>query len=530
MPDILLIPNLETSLTKDLHLLLPEFLLATLAFVVFAVDLVLPPARKNLLGWLSVAGLVGLLALALSTLWGEDTILYGGLVHVDAYALFFKSFFFVLGIIVILISMEYVQKRLSHPGEYFGIVLFSVLAMNVMAASAELLSAYIALELMSFSFYILVSFARDNPKSNEAGLKYILIGAFSSAILLFGISMLYSTIGVTHFADISAAIADTSDVSPALWVGLALILVGLGFKMAAVPFHMWAPDVYEGAPTPVTAYLAVGSKAAAFALVLRLFAEAFLPATDQWQIIVAVLAAVTMTVGNLVALAQSNIKRLLAYSSIGQVGYLLVGIAALSSLASNGVMLHLVGYGVANMAVFVGVIAFFNATGKEEIADFGGLASRHPFIAVAIAMGMFSLAGLPIFAGFVTKFYLFTAAATEELLWLAGLAILNSLISLYYYMMVIRQMYIEPAPAAEEEPAPVLAHNPHAGENSGDNPDSMSHPVHVVEVVPGARLSASPLIIGVLAIMVLGTIYVGIYPFHIVEALNAATAAIMPAG
>ena len=275
MPDILLIPNLETSLTKDLHLLLPEFLLATLAFVVFAVDLILPPARKNLLGWLSVAGLVGLLVLALSTLWGEDAILYGGLVHVDAYALFFKSFFFVLGIIVILISMEYVQKRLSHPGEYFGIVLFSVLAMNVMAASAELLSAYIALELMSFSFYILVSFARDNPKSNEAGLKYILIGAFSSAILLFGISMLYSTIGVTHFADISAALADTRDMSPALWVGLALILVGLGFKMAAVPFHMWAPDVYEGAPTPVTAYLAVGSKAAAFALVLRLFSEAF---------------------------------------------------------------------------------------------------------------------------------------------------------------------------------------------------------------------------------------------------------------
>ena len=193
------------------------------------------------------------------------------------------------------------------------------------------------------------------------------------------------------------------------------MLVGLGFKVAAAPFHMWAPDVYEGAPLPVTAYLAVGSKAAAFALALRLFAEAFAPAIDDWRIIVAVLAVVTMTIGNLMAIPQTNIKRLLAYSSIGQVGFLLVGLAALSPLASNAIMLHLIGYAFTNMAVFVGVIAFFNMTGKEEIADFAGLADRHPFIAASIAIGMFSLAGLPIFAGFVTKFYLFIAAANEGL-------------------------------------------------------------------------------------------------------------------
>ena len=516
------------SLTADLHLLLPEFLLAGLAFLVFAIDLVLPVERKNILAWVSVAGLAGLLALSLALLWDEDKVLYGGLVKADSYALFFKSFFLVLGIFIILSSVDYVRKYLSNPGEFYGIVLFSILAMNVMAASGELLTAYISLELMSFSFYIMVSYARDNAKSNEAGIKYILIGAFSSAILLFGVSMLYSTIGVTHFADINAALSNTADVSPALWVGLALILVGLGFKVAAFPFHMWAPDVYEGAPLPVTAYLAVGSKAAAFALVLRLFAEAFLPSIVDWQIIVAVLAAVTMTVGNLVAIAQHNIKRLLAYSSIGQVGFLLVGIAALSTLGSNGVMLHLVGYAFTNLAVFVGIIAFFNMTGKEEIADFAGLADRHPFIAAAISMGMFSLAGLPFFAGFTTKFYLFTAAANEGLLWLAGIAIVNSLISLYYYLRVIGQMYIQPALEAAPEAEPEAAANPGQVPSSPNPPSGAEQSG---EGVGSLGLSPTPLILAVLAVVVLGMFFVGVYPFPILEAIESATSALgLPAG
>ena len=516
------------DLTANIHLLLPEFLLAALAFVVFGMDLVLPAGRKNLLAWVSVVGLAGLLALSLALLWNEDTVLYGGLIKADSYALFFKSFFLVLGIFIILSSVDYVGKYLSNPGEFYGILLFSILAMNLMAASGELLTAYISLELMSFSFYIMVSYARDNARSNEAGIKYILIGTFSSAILLFGVSMLYSTIRVTHFADINAALSNTADVSPALWVGLALILVGLGFKVAAVPFHMWAPDVYEGAPLPVTAYLAVGSKAAAFALVLRLFAEAFLPSIDDWQIIVAVLAAVTMTVGNLVAMAQHNIKRLLAYSSIGQVGFLLVGIAALSTLGSNGVMLHLVGYAFTNLAVFVGVIAFFNMTGKEEIADFVGLADSHPFIAAAISIGMFSLAGMPFFAGFTTKFYLFAAAANEGLLWLAGLAILNSLISLYYYLGVIRHMYIQPAPKAASEPEPALAGNPGHVPGSADPPPGASESG---DGAGSAGLSPTPLIVAVLMVVVLGTFFVGVYPFPILEAIESATSALgLPAG
>ena len=489
------------SLTSNLDLLLPEFLLAGLAFAVFAIDLFLPANRKHLLAWLSVAGLTAILVVGLVVQWGEDTSLYNGLIRVDSYTLFFQSLFLIMGAFIILSSVDYVSKHLTHQGEYYGLILLAVLGMIAMSAATELLTAYISLELMSFTFYTMVSYSRYNPKSNETGVKYILIGAFSSAILLFGISMLYGVVGVTRYEEIAqqlTTLQGIGDVSPALWIGLALILVGLGFKLAAVPFHMWAPDVYEGAPLPITAYLAIGSKAAAFALLLRLFTGAFLPSIDDWRIIVAVMAAATMTVGNLVAIAQHNIKRLLAYSSIGQVGFLLVGITALSTdshLGSNGVMLHLVGYMATNLAVFGGVIVFFNMTGKEEISDFAGLGDTHPFIAATISIGMFSLAGLPFFAGFTTKFYLFAAAANEGYLWLAGLAIFNSLVSLYYYLMVVRQMYIQPAPA----------HNPGPGH---------------------ALVSPSPLMVGVLAIMVVGIFFVGVYPSPLVEAADAASSAL----
>ncbi|MFP6634546.1 MAG: NADH-quinone oxidoreductase subunit N [Dehalococcoidia bacterium] len=496
------------GLTDNLQLLTPEFALAGLALLVFAVDLVIPESRKNLLGWLSIAGLAGLIVLSLWLLWGESESLYNGLLAVDAFSLFFKVFFSGLGIFIILSSLDYVEKNLTSKGEFYGLILFSILGMNVMAQSRELLTAYISLELLSFCLYVLAAYARNEAKSNEAGLKYIIIGAFSSALLLYGISMVYSTLGVTQFDSISSALTNAGDVSPALWVGMSLILVGLGFKLGAVPFHMWAPDVYEGAPFPVTAYLAIASKAAAFALVLRLFAEGFLPAADQWQIVVAVLASITMLGGNLVALAQHNIKRLMAYSSIGQVGIILTGIAALSAdsiLPASGVMLYLVGYSLTNMLVFAGLISFFNMTGKDEIADFRGLADGQPFLASTIAIGLFSLGGLPIFAGFTIKFYLFTALASQGMLWLAGLAIFSSLISLYYYLQVIRQMYIRPV----EEVAEAIA----GGE------------VHVPEGTDG---STSPLILAVQAVTLMGVFWVGVYPAPFLMVIDAASHAILP--
>ena len=475
----------------------PEFALTGAAFAVLGVDLLLPREKKDYLPALSIVGLVAVLVLSLWYLWGKDENLYDGLFLIDDFSLFFKGFFLVLGILVVLVSVDYVRQHLSRPGEYYGILLFSVLAMMLMAASGELLTAYISLELLSFSLYVLVSYGRHGLKPSEAGVKYILLGAFASALLLYGISQVYGILGTTRFDEIHAALAAAdSPLNPAVLVGLALIIAGLGFKVAAVPFHMWAPDVYEGAPTPVTAYLAVGSKAAAFALILRLFTQAFMPAFDDWQIVLVVLAALTMTLGNLVALAQSNIKRMLAYSSVGQVGYLLMGVAALgvdsaSQLASNGIIFHLAGYGVTNLAAFLCIIVFYNTTGKEGISDFAGLAKRSPFVAMVLTVALFSLAGLPFFAGFTTKFYLFTAAAQGELLWLVALAITNSLISLYYYMMVMKRMYMEEP--EDESPMPV-----------------------------------SGLSRGVLGAMLVGIIAIGVYPAPLVDAIDAATRVILP--
>ena len=480
------------SSNVQFELLWPEFLVVGLAFLVFTADFLLPSNRKNWLAGVSVAGLAAILAFTVPYLWGVEDTLFDGIVRVDEYALLFKVVFLLVGITVILCSVDFVKRHLTHPGEYYAIILISVLAMMLLAASGELLTAYISLELLSFSLYILAGFARRDPKSNEAAVKYILLGAFSSALMLFGISLLYGALGETRFTGMAEALQGMEGVNGRLLLGLAFLVAGLGFKLAVVPFHMWAPDVYEGAPLPVTAYIAVGSKAAAFALVLRLFAEGLLPVADQWRTIMAALAAVTMMVGNLVALAQSNIKRMLAYSSIGQVGYLLMGIAALSVLASTGLVLHLVGYAVTSFAAFLAIIAFYNQTGRDDIPAYAGLADRSPILAGSLTVALFSLAGLPFFAGFTTKFYLFTAAAEGGYLWLAGLAATASLISLYYYLMVIKQMYIHPA----EDAAPV----------------------------------STPLLTkGVLAALVLGVILIGVYPGPLVDAIDAASRSLLPA-
>ena len=504
------------SLTENIHLLTPEFVLAGLALLVFVVDLFLPEDRKELLGWLSVLGLLGLIALSLGMLTGEKASLYDGLLAVDHFSLFFKVVFLAIGVFIILSSLQFVKQHLDHAGEFYGLLLFSILGMNLMAQSRELLTAYISLELLSFSLYVMVAYALGNPKSNEASIKYIIIGAFSSAILLYGISLVYSSLGVTRFLDISAALQNPGDVSPALWVGFALIVVGMGFKLSAVPFHMWAPDAYEGAPLPVTAYLAIASKTAAFALFLRLAAEGLVPAAQewqQWQIILAALAAVTMLTGNLVALAQRNIKRLMAYSSIGHVGFALAGVAALSSgslLAANGVMFYLVAYSITNMVVFAALISYFNMTGREEIAEFAGLADRQPFLAVSIAIGLFSLGGLPIFVGFTSKFYLFTAVAEAGFLWLAALAIFSSLISLYYYLQVIRYMYIQPALAGGE------TEDAHDGSHGTEQPAEPPLPR------PAASLLA------VLGVGLAVVVWLGVYPAPLLELIESASRAILP--
>ena len=489
-------------MSNNFLLLLPEFMATGLAFAVLTLDFVTGRDRKHWLGYVAATGLAVTLAVMLVLQWSTTDSLYDGLISIDGYSLFFRAVFLVMGIVVVLSSIEYVRRNLEYPGEYYAILVFAVVGMMLMSASRELLTAYISLELLSFSLYVLVSFDRYNPRSNEGGTKYILLGAVSSALLLFGISQIFGLTGTTRFDDIATALSVAREISPGVLVGLVLIIAGLGFKVAAVPFHMWAPDAYEGAPIPITAFLAVASKAAAFALALRFFAESLLPAIADWQLILAILAALTMTIGNLVALAQTNLKRLLAYSSIGHVGYLLMGLAGLaavgpdgdiqreiSHLASNGLMFHLVAYGVTNSAAFLCLAAFYNETRRDDISDLAGSARRAPFLSLVLAASLFSLAGLPFFAGFVSKFYLFSAAAAQGLLWLAGLAIFTSLISLYYYLQVIRQMYIE-------EP-----------KDSG-------------------AITVPRMTVGLLGVLLAGMVLMGVYPAPVMEAVQHASEAL----
>ena len=431
------------ELNFDYALLLPEIILGLTAVLIVFVDAFRSELKidRGVLPGLAAIGVIA--AGAVSLLWIDADQDFARLIAIDNFTLFFRILFTAVALVLIIGSYEYVEKHISHVGEFYALILLSTAGAIYMAAARDLLTAYIAVEILSFSLYAGVSMARNDRRSGEAALKYVLLGGVASAMLLYGLSLLYGVGGSTQYSEIAIALSgDTSDVTLPLLLGLVLLIAGLGFKASAVPFHMWTPDAYEGAPLPITAYLSATSKAATFALLLRLFGTALLPAIADWQWMIATLAVASMVVGNLVAIQQTNIKRLLAYSSIGQVGFMLMAITTISDASTSALLLHLGGYLVTNLAVFMAVIAFYNHTGKEEIADFRGLAQTQPFLALVIAAGLFSLSGMPLLAGFLTKFMLFQAAAEGGFLWLATLAVIMSTVSLYYYLMVIRQMYM----------------------------------------------------------------------------------------
>jgi NADH-quinone oxidoreductase subunit N len=443
------------GLNFDYSLLIPEYLLGALALVLIGLDIFVPSFPKRFLPYFAAAGLAGLFALSFA--WIDTNDDFAGLIQIDKYTTFFRCFFIGIAFFVVLASADFVEQRLKHPGEYFALILIATSGAIYMAAARELITAYISLEILSFSSYILVSYAKSDNRSNEGGMKYMLLGAFSSAILLYGISFIYGTAGSTSYDEINRAFTSgTSGFDAPTILGLTLIVAGLGFKVAAVPFHMWTPDAYEGAPLPITAFLSATSKAAGFALLLRLFSQALMPVIDDWRFMVAGLSAITMVAGNVIALQQHNIKRLLAYSSIGQVGYMLMGIVALSPEVTSALLLHMTGYIITNVAAFTAIIAYYNATGAEEMRDFRGASDRAPMLALVMSIALFSLAGMPLFAGFLTKFIFFASVADAGYLWLSGVAVVASLISLCYYLYVIREMYISPATNTERFPVPLL--------------------------------------------------------------------------
>ena len=434
----------------NLYLLAPEISLLALALVVILLDLFI--GRKWILGVVSVAGLIVPAAFTLA-LWGTNETSFGGALVIDQFSLFFNLFFLVAAALVLLSSTDYARKFAAFRGEYYALVLLAATGMMLMASTRELISIYIALELTGISLYALTGFLKD-PKSSEAGLKYLLLGAVASAVLLYGMAMVFGLTGTTHLKEIAAAIsAEGLLASPALLMGIVLLVAGFGFKIAAVPFQMWVPDVYEGAPTPITAYLSVASKAAGFAVILRVFYEALGPASLDWGMIFAVLAAITMTLGNVVAIAQTNIKRMLGYSSIAQAGYLMIGLAAVTTEASSALIFFLACYALTNLGAFIAIIAISNKIGSDQIADYSGMVRRAPLLSLALALCLISLIGIPPTAGFIAKVYIFSAGINYGLVWLVIIAVINTVISAYYYLRVVRVMYLGAPLSGERVPS-----------------------------------------------------------------------------
>ncbi|MFC2025273.1 NADH-quinone oxidoreductase subunit N [Chloroflexota bacterium] len=444
----------------NLELFIPELSLAATAIAVILLDLFVQ--RKGLLVVVSIIGLVVAGGFTIAMWGGSSQAIFNNMLAVDSFALFFKLLFLGIAALVILASVDYVSKFARFQGEFYALVLLSALGMMLMAATTELISIYIALELTSISLYVLVGFLKD-PKSTEASLKYMLLGAIASAVLLYGMALIFGVTGKTQLGEIAQSIQvmslQTTLANPALILGIVLLVAGFGFKIAAVPFHMWVPDVYEGAPTPITAYLSVGSKAAGFAIILRVFYSAFGLhewLSLNWGLIFAVLAAIGMTLGNVVALPQTNIKRMLGYSSIAQAGYLMVGLAtvgvspAADIPGGSGILFFLASYAMTNLGAFIAIIAISNKLDSDLIQDFSGMIKRAPLLALALSLCLISLIGMPPAAGFMAKFYIFSGAVKHGLLWLVIIAVLNSVISAYYYLRVVKVMWFG-EPASEEK-------------------------------------------------------------------------------
>jgi NADH-quinone oxidoreductase subunit N len=446
---------------NDLFTLLPELVLIVLVLSVITADLFLPRPAKWLLTPLTVFGLI-LAGIACVLVWGVNDTVFSGFYRVDDLSVFLKMVTVGVGILSALFVPSYLRIRRLPLGEFNAMLIFSLIGMCVLCSSSDLITLFVGLELMVMPGYLLTGFAKTDRYSNEGGLKYFLLGSFASAILLFGVSWTYGVTGTTRIDAIGQALAG-SPLNPAMLVAVAMLTVGATFKVAAVPFHYWTPDAYQGAPTPITGYLSVGPKLGAFALLIRVFAEALGPVRADWLIVMAILAVLTMTGGNIVALVQTNVKRMLAYSAIAHSGYILAALAAFAAAGSvavqqesiESILFYLAGYALMNIAAFSVVGMLQRDTSRfGGLRSFAGLGSRSPARAAAMAILLLSLTGIPPTVGFFAKWYVLLATIDAGLAWLAVLIVLNAALAAFYYLRVIVYMYMrEP----EAEPAPIDA-------------------------------------------------------------------------
>lgn len=500
----------------DLQLIAPELILTVCACLALVMEVILPYRKSKLVAYFALLG-VGLAFVSLGLQWwsvSDSLPLDGfyGMVRIDGFALLFKAIFLVGAALAIAISTRYLDIEGEQHGEYYALVLFATVGMMFLACGYDLITLYISLELMALTFYVLVAFTKREKRSNEAAMKYFLLGAFSSGILLYGMSLLYGIAGSTNLGEIGHSVATIASATPLgeavgpslrpmLLLGMIALAAGLFFKIAAVPFHMWAPDAYEGAPTSVTAFLSTGSKAASFALYARIFIEALNSMRADWAPLLGLVAAITIMVGNWAAVTQENSKRLLAYSSISNAGYLLLGLVAGNSYGYTGLIIYLLVYTLMNMGAF-GIVISLRRRGiiGDNVDDMAGLAQKAPGMAAMMTIFMLSLGGLPITGGFIGKYFLFggllqrgAAEGKSWYYWLAGWAIINTVVSFYYYIRFIKVMYL------------------------GDR------------IADDRPLALSPALQTALAVSVAGIIFIGVYPqplINLTQKLIAPLAAI----
>jgi NADH-quinone oxidoreductase subunit N len=423
--------------------ILPEILLVVLAGIILVLDAIWKPEIKRNLGWLTAGGLlvVMLVSLLVATPPNHGRLIIGGMIRQDWLSFAFNILFMFAAAITALFAMD--MKGVGQKGEFYVLMLISTLGMSLMASAADIIMLYLSIETTSIPMYILAGFMTQDDKSSESGFKYLLFGAAASTIMLYGFSLLYGFTGQTNIYQIALSFYNLQFSKIAIIGSLLFILVGFSFKISAVPFHFWAPDVYEGAPTPIAGFLSTASKAAGFVVVLRVLVAVFTPlVAPEWINMLAIVSVLTMTVGNVLALVQKNIKRMLAYSSIAHAGYILIGVVAVSQLGMTSVVFYLIAYLITNLAAFGIVMTFSKVVGSDEISAYSGLSRRKPWLALAMLVAFLSLAGMPPLAGFIAKIFVFAAAVKVGLIWLAFVGVLNSIVGLYYYMTVLKYVYL----------------------------------------------------------------------------------------